>query len=217
MRNYFYFLRRKRYFIWIIALFLFVIYMYKYIDKNIKPTIVAVSEVQARQVAIKTINDTIKNKIGNNIKYTDLVSVSYDKEGRITMMQANTMLMNMIASEVALDVQDPLVEISESNIKLPLNNVFDIHIIKLPSIKVRIIPQGAIDVDFATEFESAGINQTRHKIYIVVNTDIKMILPLTAEDIKVTTNIPIAETIIVGDVPETFVDIPEEGILDVIR
>ncbi len=217
MRNYFYFLRRKRYFIWIIALFLFVIYMYKYIDKNIKPTIVAVSEVQARQVAIKTINDTIKNKIGNNIKYTDLVSVSYDKEGRITMMQANTMLMNMIASEVALDVQDQLVEISESNIKLPLNNVFDIHIIKLPSIKVRIIPQGAIDVDFATEFESAGINQTRHKIYIVVNTDIKMILPLTAEDIKVTTNIPIAETIIVGDVPETFVDIPEEGILDVIR
>ncbi|NLY66729.1 MAG: sporulation protein YunB [Tissierellia bacterium] len=217
MRNYFYFLRRKRYFIWIIALFLFVIYMYKYIDKNIKPTIVAVSEVQARQVAIKTINDTIKNKIGNNIKYTDLVSVSYDKEGRITMMQANTMLMNMIASEVALDVQDQLVEISESNIKLPLNNVFDIHIIKLPSIKVRIIPQGAIDVDFATEFESAGINQTRHKIYIVVNTDIKMILPLTAEDIKVTTNIPIAETVIVGDVPETFVDIPEEGILDVIR
>jgi len=217
VRNYFYFLRRKRYFIWIIALFLFVIYMYKYIDKNIKPTIVAVSEVQARQVAIKTINDTIKNKIGNNIKYTDLVSVSYDKEGRITMMQANTMLMNMIASEVALDVQDQLVEISESNIKLPLNNVFDIHIIKLPSIKVRIIPQGAIDVDFATEFESAGINQTRHKIYIVVNTDIKMILPLTAEDIKVTTNIPIAETIIVGDVPETFVDIPEEGILDVIR
>ncbi|NLX61590.1 MAG: sporulation protein YunB [Tissierellia bacterium] len=209
MRYYFYLLRKKRYFIWIIALLLFVLYIYKYIDKNLKPSIVAVSEVKARQVAIKTINDTIKKTIGNNIKYTDLINVSYDKEGKIAMMQANTMLMNILASEVALEVQEQLVEISDSSIMLPLNNVFDIHIIKLPSIKVRIIPQGAIDVDFATEFESAGINQTRHRIYIVVNTDIKMILPLTSENIRVTTNIPIAETIIIGDVPETFVDIPE--------
>ncbi len=216
MRYYFYLLRKKRYFIWIIALLLFVLYIYKYIDKNLKPSIVAVSEVKARQVAIKTINDTIKKTIGNNIKYTDLINVSYDKEGKIAMMQANTMLMNILASEVALEVQEQLVEISDSSIMLPLNNVFDIHIIKLPSIKVRIIPQGAIDVDFATEFESAGINQTRHRIYIVVNTDIKMILPLTSENIRVTTNIPIAETIIIGDVPETFVDIPEQGVLDVI-
>lgn len=217
MRYYFYFLRRKRYFIWIIALLLFVLYIYKYIDKNIKPSIVAVSEVRARQVTVKVINDTIKTKIGNGIEYTDLVNVKYDNEGKVTMMQANTILMNILASEVALEVQGELKDISDSSIRVPLNNVFDIHIVKLPSIKVRIIPQGAIEVDFATEFESSGINQTRHRIYIIVNTDIKMILPLVTENIRVTTNIPIAETIIVGDVPETFVDIPPEGIIDVIR
>lgn len=217
MRYYFYFLRKKTYLIWIIAFMLFVLYMYKFIDKNLKPSIVAVSEVRARQVTVKVINDTIKNRIGRDIEYTDLVDIKYDKQGKVTMMQANTILMNLIASEVALDIQEELRGLSDSDIRLPLNNVFDIHITRLPSIKVRIIPQGAINVDFATEFESTGINQTRHRIYIVVNADIRMILPLAKEDIRVTSNIPIAETIIVGDVPETFVDIPPEGILDVIK
>lgn len=217
MRYYFVFLRRKRYLLWIIALLLFILYIYKYIDKNVRPSIIAISEVRAKQVTIQAINDTIKNKIRNDIEYTDLISVKYDNEGKVTLMQANTILMNIIAADVALEIQGELKEISDSIIKVPLNNVFNIQIVKLPSIRVRIIPQGAVAVDFATEFESTGINQTRHRIYIIVNTDIKMILPLVSENIRVTTNIPIAETIIVGDVPEQFVEVPKDGILDVIQ
>lgn len=196
---------------------LFILYIYKYIDKNVRPSIIAISEVRAKQVTIQAINDTIKNKIRNDIEYTDLISVKYDNEGKVTLMQANTILMNIIAADVALEIQGELKEISDSIIKVPLNNVFNIQIVKLPSIRVRIIPQGAVAVDFATEFESTGINQTRHRIYIIVNTDIKMILPLVSENIRVTTNIPIAETIIVGDVPEQFVEVPKDGILDVIQ
>jgi len=110
-----------------------------------------------------------------------------------------------------------LKEISESVIKVPLRNAFDTHIIDLPSIRVKIIPQGSVTVDYATEFESTGINQTRHRIYIIVNTDIKMIVPLVSENIRVTTNIPIAETIIVGDVPESFVNVPEDDMLELLN
>ena len=100
---------------------------------------------------------------------------------------------------------------------MPLRNAFDTHIIDLPSIRVKIIPQGSVTVDYATEFESTGINQTRHRIYIIVNTDIKMIVPLVSENIRVTTNIPIAETIIVGDVPESFVNVPEDDMLELLN
>lgn len=216
MRHYFAFVKRKRYFLLIIAFLIFLIYIYKYIDKKVRPSIVAISEVKARQVTIQAINDTINNKIRNNIEYTDLVNVKYDNEGKVTLMQANTILMNSIASDVVLDVQEQLKEISESNIKVPLNNAFNTQIMKLPSIRVRIIPQGSVNVDFATEFESTGINQTRHRIYIIVNTDIKMIVPLVSEEIRVTTNIAIAETIIIGDVPDQFVNVPGESILDAI-
>jgi len=215
LKHYSVFLRRRKFLLWIIALLMFILYIYKYIDKNVRPSIIAISEVRAKQVTIQAINDTIKNKIKNDIEYTDLINVKYDNEGKVTLMQANTILMNIIAADVALDIQEELKEISDSVIKVPLNNVFNIQIVKLPSIRIRIIPQGAVAVDFATEFESTGINQTRHRIYIIVNTDIKMIFPLVSENIRVTTNIPIAETIIVGEVPDQFVEVPEEGILDV--
>lgn len=217
MRYYWYFFRRKRLLLWIIALLALIIYTYRYIDKNIRPSIIAISEVKAKQVTTQAINNTIKNKIKNDIAYDDLMFVHYDNEGKVTLMQANTMLMNSVASEVALEVQNELKEISESIIKVPLSNAFNTDLITLPSINIQIIPQGSVVVDFATEFESTGINQTRHRIYIIVTTDIKLIVPLISENITVTTNIPIAETIIVGDVPEQFTNVPEDRILNLVN
>jgi len=199
------------------ALLILSIYIYKYIDKNIRPSIIAISEVKAKQVTTQAINNTIKNKIKNDIDYNDLIFVQYDKEGKVTLMQANTVLMNSVASEVALEVQEELEKISKSTIEVPLKNAFNTDLIALPSINVQIIPQGSVVVDFATEFESTGINQTRHRIYIIVTTNIKLIVPLVSEEVRVTTNIPIAETIIVGDVPEQFVNVPEDEILNLVN
>lgn len=209
--------KRHKALIWSIALILLLLYLYRFVDKNIKPTVVAISEIRAKTVTTQTINDTIRVKIRRDINYNDLIFVNYDKEGKVTLMQANTILMNSIAAEVALEVQEQLQEMSKSKIKVPLSNAFDTQIITLPSIGIQIVPQGAVYVDFATEFESSGINQTRHRIYIIVVTDIKMIVPLVTENIRITTNIPIAETIIVGDVPEQFVNVPSDKMLNIIR
>jgi len=217
VRYYLLLIKRKRFIIWIIAIMVLLVYLYRFIDVNIKPTIVAIAEIKARSVTTQAINDTIKTKIRRDINYNDLIFVKYNNEGKVTLMQANTILMNSIAAEVALEVQEQLGKISKANIKVPLSNAFDTQIITLPSIKVQIVPQGSVAVDFATEFESAGINQTRHRIYIIVVTDIKMIVPLVSENLRITTNIPIAETIIVGDVPERYVNVPNENLLNVIR
>jgi sporulation protein YunB len=217
MSHLLYKIKRKKYLIWIVALFALSIYLFEYIDKNIRPTLIAISEIRAKAVTTKTINDTIKSKIKRDINYNDLIFVKYNSEGRVTMMQANTILMNSIAAEVALEVQEQLKNMSGSKVAVPLNNAFDTQIIRLPSIKLRIIPQGAVSVDFATEFQESGINQTRHRIYLIVVTDIKMIIPLVSENLRITTNIPIAETIIVGDVPEQYISVPKEDIIHIIR
>lgn len=213
----FYFLKRYKSLIWIIAIIFLFLYLYRFVDKNIKPTVVAISEIKAKTVTTETINETIRVKIRRDINYNDLIFVNYDKEGRVTLMQANTILMNSIAAEVALEVQEQLKEMSKSKIKVPLSNAFDTQIIDLPNIGIKIEPQGAVYVDFATEFESSGINQTRHRIYIIVATDIKMIVPLVTENIRISTNIPIAETIIVGEVPEQYVNVPSDKMLNIIR
>jgi sporulation protein YunB len=215
--NWYIFFRKRRYLLWIIALLVLIIYTFNYIDKNIRPSIIAISEIKAKQVTTQAINNTIKTKIKNDIDYDDLIFVHYDNEGKVTLMQANTMLMNSVASEVALEVQNELKQISESTIKVPLNNAFNTDLIRLPSINIQIIPQGSVIVDFATEFESTGINQTRHRVYIIVTTDVKLIVPLVSENITITTNIPIAETIIVGEVPEQYVNVPEDEILNLVN
>ena len=189
----------------------------KYIDNNIKPTIVAISEIRSRSITTQAINNTIRTKIKRDINYNDLIFVKYDNEGKVALMQANTILMNNIASEVAIEVQEQLKGISKITIKVPLSNAFNTQLITLPSVNIQIVPQGSVAVDFATEFESSGINQTRHRIYIIVVTDIKMIVPLVEETLQITTNIPIAETIIIGDVPEQYFNIPQDSILNVVR
>lgn len=192
-----------------------VIYIFVIIDRNVRPTVLAVSEVQARVIATQIINDAVKENINDDIRYQDLIYIQYDNSGRVTLMQANTILMNDIASDVASEVQAKMRKISMSTIKIPLGNVMDSNIIKGPKINIKIVPQGSVSVDFATEFEESGINQTRHMIYLIITSDVRIIAPLASDTVRVSVNIPIAETVIVGEVPKSFLKLPKNDILDI--
>lgn len=212
-----YYLKGKKIILCIVLVIILFIYIFIFVNNNIKPTLLAVSEIRVKSVATQAINDSISTKLVDGIDYTDLIFVKYDNAGRVVLMQANTILMNNMASEVAAEVQNQMKQISQSVIKIPLNNAFDIQILTLPSIKLKMIPQGAVSVDFATEFQESGINQTRHRIYLIVEAEIKIIVPLVSENIKITSNIPIAETIIVGEVPKQYINVPKEGILSIVE
>ncbi|MNI76096.1 Sporulation protein YunB [compost metagenome] len=75
-----------------------------------------------------------------------------------------------------------------------------------PSVKVRMLPIGSVKTNYISEFESAGINQTRHKIYLEVETSIKVIIATKSDEVQIKNTIPVAETIIVGKVPTTNLD-----------
>lgn len=210
--------KKKRLFITIVILIVIFIYVFIFFDRNIKPTVLALSEVQARKFATQAINDAVKAKIKDDIKYKDLIFVNYDNEGKVTMMQANTVLMNSIASDVAIEVQENIRQIGSGTIKVPLGNALNSQFLSQygPKINLNIVPQGSVSVDFTTEFIESGINQTIHKVYLVIITDVRIIIPLASDTIRVATNIPIAETIIVGDVPESYIFVPEDEFLNVI-
>lgn len=209
--------KRNKHIIWIVLVIFVVIYIFRYIDKNIKPTLIAISEIKAKAMATEVINDSVNLRINDDIDYKDLIFVKYDDNGKVTLMQANTIVMNSISSDVASEVQKQLKEISQSKVDVPLTNAFDTQLLKLPSINMEIIPEGAVSVDFATEFQESGINQTRHRIYLIVETNIKIIVPLVSEEIKISTNVPIAETIIIGDVPEQYINVPGDDVLKVVK
>ncbi|WP_053957609.1 sporulation protein YunB [Inediibacterium massiliense] len=203
-------------FISIILIFLVLIYGFLLIDTKIKPAFLAIAEVKAREIATRAINESINSKISEEIKYQDLISIRTDNEGNVTMMQANTIMMNKIASEVALTVQDNIRQIKTSNVSVPLGTVFGSQILAKygPRININVTPIGMVNVNFKTEFEHSGINQTRHKIYLVVKTQVRIIVPFSSKAAMVQTSVPVAETVIVGKVPENYIFVPKDQMLN---
>ncbi|WP_231701764.1 sporulation protein YunB [Crassaminicella thermophila] len=205
-------------FISILITFLVLIYGFLLVDQKIKPAFIAIAEVKAREIATRAINESVNATVSQDIKYQDLIFIRTDNEGSVTMMQANTMMMNKLASEVALSVQDNIKQIKASSVRVPLGTVFKSQLLAKygPKIQINVTPIGMVSVNFKTEFEESGINQTRHKIYLVVKTQVRIIVPFSSKATMVETAVPIAETIIVGKVPQNYIFVPKDEVLNVV-
>lgn len=185
-----------------------------YIDNSLRPTIKNLAQTKALEIANKSINKAISEVVKENLNYSDLIDTKLDSNGKITLMQSNTIMMNKIASDVALKIQDELKNTKTTTSYIPLGTVLNSPLLAKysPKIKISIEPIGTAYVDFKTDFESSGINQTRHKIYLEAKTQVKVIVPLTTSIKEVKAQIPISETVIIGDVPNSYVNIPKEEV-----
>jgi sporulation protein YunB len=205
------------YIILLISLLL-IIYGFVLVDRKIKPTVLTIAEIKAKEIASKAINESIRDKITDDIRYQDLYFIRTDSEGNITFMQANTIMMNKVASDVALTIQNRIRSTETASIRVPLGNIFGSQLLAQygPKINIKVTPIGRVNVDFFTEFQQSGINQTRHKIYLAVNTQVKTIVPFISKNIDVQSTVPIAESIIVGRVPNNYINVPEEEFMNVV-
>lgn len=179
---------------------------------HLNPLIIRMAEARASQLAVEALNQAVDEVMGSSLTYSDLVLVSFDAEGRLAMLQANTMKMNDIASAAALVAQRNLGALAEQGVSVPLGAALGISLFSGsgPMINASVVPIGSVTTSFATSFESAGINQTRHEISLQASVRMRIIIPTGADSVTVDTLVPIAESIIVGQVPQTYVNVPGE-------
>lgn len=189
-----------------------------YVDTSLRPTITVLAETKALELANRSINKAVGEIVKDKINYSDLINTKLDSQGKITMMQSNTIMMNKIASDIALQIQDELKQVKATTSYIPIGTALKSPILAKygPKLKVSIEPIGTVSVDFKTDFESSGINQTRHRIYLQAKTQVKVVIPLTTSTKEIKAQIPICETIIVGDVPGSYVNIPKEGVSNIL-
>ena len=145
------------------------------------------------------------------MSYEDLIVTQMDAQGLVSMLRANTMRMNEIATKTALLAEKELNSIENQYINIPMGAALGIRFLAGygPRIPVQILPIGAVQTNFDTEFVSAGINQTRHKIFLSLRTTVSLIIPTGSQLVEVNSTVPIAESIIVGEVPDSFVDVSD--------
>ena len=196
----------------IISIMAFILSAFLLIDWGIKPTIIAMSEAKVEYIAVLAMNNAVSQILGSNIKYTDLTDVLTDKDGKITMIQYNTILINTLARETSTLAQNEIRSLGAEGISVPLGSITKSKILsgRGPNINVKIIPVGSVSTDFTDEFKQAGINQTRHKIFLTLKTQVRIVVPLGSDIIDVSTRVPIAETNVVGDVPDSYVNVDNE-------
>ena len=189
----------------IIIAFNLIIYIF---GKRILPVVLNIGEVKIKSEAIKIMNEESVNVYSENFKYDDIIHIEKDADGNITMIRADTVKQNYLASQVVLKCNERLSELEDLGVKIPLgyltNNVMFYNM--GPKITVKMQQIGNITTSYESEFESAGINQTRHKIYLNMTATMRVIVPFNSKEVEVTCQIPVSDTIIVGKIPETAIN-----------
>lgn len=209
--------RKKRFFPlkWFILFFLFwvAIGTFWIIESHLKPTLLTIAESRATVIATQTINNVINEKVREVIDPQNMINVKVDHQGRVVLIQPNAMEFNKLAADTTIKVQDALKRISAEKIFIPIGQVLGSQMLASwgPNIVVTIIPIGTVQVNVVDKFEQAGINQTRHHVYLMATTTVRIVVPLVSKAVSVTTQVPIAEYVVVGEVPNTYVQFPFLG------
>lgn len=180
-------------------------------EKNLEAVILDMAHARAEAMAVEYINEAVRDVMGGAITYEDMITVRSDGQGRITLLQANAVRMNELATVTALRAQERLESGDAQSVSIPLGAALGLPFFSAmgPRVQVRIVPVSAVTATFSTEFESAGINQSRHKIYLSLHTTVRLVIPTGARQVTVGSQVLIAESIIVGDVPQSYVNVPD--------
>ena len=181
-------------------------------EQHLSQMMLDMAYARAHALAVETINHAVHAVLEEGLHYEELVETTLDQDGRVTMLRANTIRMNELATRTALMAQEELASAENQYIGIPLASALGVRFLAGfgPQLSVRIVPIGAVGTHFDTEFESAGINQTRHKVFLTLRTTVRLVVPTGSQMVEVLSTVPIAESIIVGQVPDSFVDVSDQ-------
>ena len=202
--------RRPKWAAIIIIILVLAIALTIFFENSLKPAILALSEAKLKTLAMEQMNDAVLS-LTANINYSDLVNITYDKEGKVAMLQANTVAMSRLSSLIANSAQEKIAELQMQGIGIPLGNIIGGQLFAGmgPKIYVNIIPAGSVKAEFISEFTSGGINQTRHRIFIMLTATVNIVVPGMSQKVEVVVQVPVSETIIIGNVPQSYLFVDE--------
>jgi sporulation protein YunB len=189
------------FFLALTALLLFI-----YLQRNVTRVLISISEATMRASTTVAVNDAVYYTLSDEMRYDDLVTIERDSAGNIVAVAANPLKINKIARDTASISQSNLKNLSLNGIPVPLGALTGIEAFAGlgPSIHFRIIPVSSVSCGFSSTFESVGINQTKHSIYLNVIADISIVMPSRTENFAVITDVLVGESVIVGNIPDAY-------------
>ena len=165
------------------------------------------AETQVKNTTSDLTNDAIAKQIADGvIQYDRIVYFEKDLNGRITALKTNMSEVNRLKTDILNIINDEILALDTSDIGIPLGSLFLPEFLsgKGPAIPVHILSIRNSDATFVSDFSQAGINQTLHKLTMMVSVDVAVLVLGETSSFTINSEVVVAETVIVGDVPETF-------------
>ena len=178
------------------------------VDAALRPILEQVAAQQVHLAVVRLINEAVYDQLGNGVAYQQLINVSTDADGRVTLMQPDTVKITRLVTSIARDLEEKLGNLSREDIKVPLGMLTGNSLLadKGPNLTLALLPLGSVSVNIHDEFSAAGINQTRHSIMLDIVVDMGILLPFQSTFTQITDTLPIVESVIVGPIPETYLN-----------
>lgn len=190
----------------------------------IRPNVISVCEYNTKAITLNLIDNAINrrlDRLDNYGGYNSLVKLSYTEGGQVASIETNTALINRIRTDMLTEINNCMVDGYRDKALLSAGTLSGIPLFHGmgPSVEMTIEPAGYADAVFISEFSDAGLNQTLHRIIMRTTVNVTAFIPLYSVETEVKGDFLIAETIIVGDVPESFTHVvsSDKDVIDTIN
>ena len=196
--------------VWIVVALLCIIaasaVFYVYIVK-IRPLLEEYSLIAARNQISLMINRVVENEIAESeLAYNALIHIEKDDGGQISSLSSDVSNMNKLKVSIENRIIEEILNHDELSVSIPVGTLMGNELFsgRGPHINIRVVPMAQVYAYYDNKFESAGINQTRHSIFLNYDTKIKIMLPGKETHNIISSSVCVAETIVVGMVPHLF-------------
>ena len=165
------------------------------------------AQTQVKNTTSDLTNDAIAKQIAiGEIQYDRIVFFEKDLNGRITALKTNMSEVNRLKTDILNIINDEILALDNSDIGIPLGSLFFPELLsgKGPAIPVHSLSIRNSDANFVSHFSQAGINQTLHRLNMEVSIDVAVLVLGQTSSFTMTSEVVVAETVIVGDVPQTY-------------
>lgn len=192
-----------------IAVFLLILMtvLFFVLRSSYRDVISELAETQVRNTTSDLTNDAIAKQIAaGTIAYDRIVYFEKNLDGRITALKTNIGEVNRLKTDILNIINDEILALDTMDIGIPLGSLFfpEFFSGRGPSIPVHILSIRNSDANFTSHFSQAGINQVLHQLIMEVSIDVAVLVLGQSSSFTVTSEVVVAETVIVGDVPDTY-------------
>lgn len=182
------------------------------LEASLAPTILILAEAHVANMAQEGVARVIQEHAAV-ADYRQLMHLERDDRGRVVVLLPNTTAINALAAATVLDLQAELGRLAATQVAIPLGQVMGSQIFANygPRIPVRLVPVAVPLVEVRDSMEEAGINQTRHTLYVEVTVKMRVVVPLLSTSVELQNRFPVAQTVLLGEVPQTYVRLELPG------